>query len=298
MALMKISVVIPNFNGQALLRNNLPQVAKAMEHKTNNIQEVILVDDASTDGSVDYLTQNFLQIKLIKLTRNRGFSVAVNTGVRKAKGDLVCLLNTDVSPDISFLAGVGDIFGKDSKLFGISLHEAGFGPAKGFFRDGFFVHSGKKEAACLQKTFWVNGGSGVFVKKIWDELGGFDEKLFTPFYWEDVDLSYRAAKRGYKLLWAPDLKVIHKHEGTTGKINPRLRLRVQERNQLLFIWKNITSPKLTKEHLVGLFGKLIRNPGYLMPFAMALGKLVVVLEKRKIENKQAVVADEVLLKDQ
>ena len=121
----KVSVVIPCWNSRALLEKNLINIIEAKENKKNNIIEIIVVDDASSDDSVEYL-QEIKEIKLIKLTKNKGFSGAVNMGVRSAKGDLVCLLNTDVSPSYSFLEKVNFDF-NDENVFGVSLHEKGDG---------------------------------------------------------------------------------------------------------------------------------------------------------------------------
>ena len=77
-----------------------------------------------------------------------------------------------------------------------------------------------------------------------------DEKLLSPFYWEDIDLCYRAAKRGYINLWEPRGKVVHKHESTISKFPKIYVARVKERNQLLMLWKNIHSKNLIKKHIM------------------------------------------------
>src|SRR3972149_7908176 len=99
-----VSIVIPNYNGEKLIEKNLPKVLAAKESSQNRILEIIIVDDGSIDQSVKLITSMFPQVKLIKHTKNRGFSSSVNTGVRAAKGDLILLLNTDVLPEENFLA--------------------------------------------------------------------------------------------------------------------------------------------------------------------------------------------------
>ncbi|KKQ75021.1 MAG: Glycosyl transferase, family 2, partial [Candidatus Woesebacteria bacterium GW2011_GWB1_38_5] len=113
-------------------------------------------------------------------------------------------------------------------------------------------------------------------------------------YWEDVDISYRAMKRGYRVLWEPEAKVIHKHESTMVKINKRKRNVIMERNQLLFIWKNITSKNLMKKHVAGLFKRLSKHPGYIKVVFSALCKLKTVRRERKKEYKESKVSDEVI----
>ncbi len=127
---------------------------------------------------------------------------------------------------------------------------------------------------------------------MWIKVGWLDEEVLPSFYWEDVDLSYRALKRGYELFWHPRARVVHHHETTMSRINKRYRNRMQERNHLLFIWKNITSRKLLLEHVVGLLNRIVKHPGYLLVFFMAIVKLRKVMRARRKEKKESIVADE------
>lgn len=289
----RVSIVIPNFNGQDLLAKNLPFVLEAVNFTKNQVLEVIVVDDGSTDGSVGQILKNFPKVKLIKHKVNRGFSAAVNTGVRSAKGNLVALLNSDVTPSINFLEKVLGHFA-DEDIFAVSLHEHGYGWSKGTFDAGFIAHSPGTEPKTTHDTFWVSGGSGVFSRELWMELGGLDEKLFSPFYWEDVDICYRAQKRGLKLLWEPEAIVAHEHESTVSKLNRKFVSRIQERNQLLLIWKNLTSTRLIRKHVVALVKRIISHIGYMRIVLMALTKLPVLLPLRSKERKQAKVSDEAI----
>ena len=289
----KVSVVIPNYNGEELLEKNLPHVIKAFKNKKNKIGEIIVVDDGSKDGGVDLLKRNFSEVKIIKHKKNRGFSSAVNTGVRMSKGNLIALLNTDVVPDEKFLVYTIPHF-ENEKVFAVSFHEKGYGWARGFFSDGFINHEQGKESKSTHDTFWVNGGSGIFRRSMWMKLGGMDEKLLNPFYWEDIDISYRAAKRGWLLLWEPKAKAVHEHESTMRKIPQGYKSRVQERNQLIVIWKNITSPGLFKKHIAGLSKRLSKHPGYIRIVFAASLKIKDILRARKKELKEGRVSDEAI----
>ena len=289
-----VSVIIPNFNGEKLLEKNLPFLLKAQADARNRIFEIIIVDDGSSDASIKLITSKFPQIKLVKHKANRGFSASVNTGVRAAKGDLMCLLNSDVVPEDDFLEAVFLHF-LNPKNFAVSLNEAGdFGWARGFFTDGFIGHSTGLKSQTPHDTFWVSGGSGVFRRSIWMELGGMDEKLLSPFYWEDVDLCYRALKRGYGLIWEPNARVSHKHEVTISRLPKAYVQRILERNQLLLIWKNVTSPNLFRKHLIGLFKRLFKHPGYIRIILMALGKIGLLTKARNKEIKEAKISDETI----
>jgi len=288
-----VSIIIPNYNGVLLLQKNLPQLMKAVDNPINKISEVIIVDDASKDESVAFLKKNYPNIRVFKFTKNRGFSSGVNMGVRMAKSDFVVLLNTDVIPQEDFLVHVFAHF-NDKKVFAVSFHEKGYGWAKGVFKDGFIAHDPGGEPSTPHISFWASGGSAIFRRKYWVDLGGMDERLLSPFYWEDMDLSYRAQKRGYTILWEPRAIVEHHHESTISKLSPKYVERIRQRNHLLFIWKNLTSKNLFKKHLSGLFRRAFRHPGYFLIIFIALPRLGLAFKKRKKEIKESKVSDEAI----
>lgn len=290
---LTVSVVMPNLNGEKLLEKNLPKLIAAKNYPPNNIMEIIIVDDGSWDGSVNLLKKSFPEVRLFKHTANRGFSAAVNTGARAAKGDLILLINTDVIPEKDFLVKVLPNF-DDKSVFAVSLHEKGFGSAKGTFVNGYIELAMGEEGDNNHPSFYVSGGSGVFRRSMWVELGGMDEKLLSPFYWEDIDLCYRAAKRGYKLLWEPGGIVEHHHESTISKFPKEYVARVRERNQLLMLWKNVTSKNLTRKHYIGLISRVIKHPGYIRIVLMAMGRLNTAMQKRRKEIKESKVSDEAI----
>lgn len=289
---MKVSVIMPNINGKSILEKNLPKLFEAVANPINKIHEVIIVDDGSWDESIEFITNNYAKkVKLIKHKKNRGFSAAINTGVRASTGDLLLLINTDVIPEKNFLTWVLPHF-KDPKVFSVSIHEKGYGSAIGFFGEGYIQLAMGKENDKAHKSFYVSGGSGVFKKSIWRELNGMDEELLSPFYWEDIDLCYRAAKRGYINLWEPKGNVVHQHESTISKFPRNYVNRVKERNQLLCIWKNIQSKNLIKKHIVGVLNRLIHHPGYIKVVVMALFRLRIALKQKRKEIKESIVSDE------
>lgn len=280
---MKFSIVIPNWNGKDLLEKNLPAVLAAA-----GAEEVIVADDGSTDGSIEFLKDNFPQIKVVEHER-LGFVGNCNLGVKNVCGDIIILLNTDVMPEKDFLKPLEDDF-NDPKVFAVSLNELQWSWAKGAWINGFVEHSPGAKTTTPHISFWASGGSGAFRKTIWDQLGGFDE-IYNPFYWEDLDLSYRAWKRGYKIIWDPRSVVHHEHEGTIGNFKKDEVRLISERNQLLFIWKNINSPKMIIEHKFNLAKRLIIHPRYLKPFLMALVRLPKILFKKWQEWRSQKISD-------
>lgn len=293
---MKVSIIVPNWNGINLLKKNIPALLSAAKFAKNNVLEIIIIDDCSTDNSVKYIKDTFRsQVRLIKHKKNMGFAAAVNTGARHAKGELLCLLNTDVVPSETFLVNVIPHF-IDPKIFAVVLHEKGNGHATGTFKDGFLAHRGASESTGSVPSLWASGGSSVFHRKLWWELNGLDETLFKPFYWEDVDLSYRAWKRGYRIIWEPRALVEHKHEGTinTTSFKKKYMDRIKERNELLFLWKNITSEAMWRRHIIGVTKRLLKHPGYIKIVLLALKKRNLVFKKRRIEIKESTVSDEAI----
>jgi len=290
---MKASIVITNWNGKKILEKNLPSVITASKNKINKISEIILVDDHSSDESVTFLEKNYPEVKLIRHTKNRGFAFASNHVVRMAKSELIVLLNNDVFVAEDFLGSVFRHF-RDDGVFAVSLHERGGSCATISFVDGFLHHEPGSAMNKAVDTAWVSGGSSVIRKSIWKKLGGFDDELFAPFYWEDVDLGYRAHKHGYKLVWEPKAHVVHNHETTINEhsFSEKYMNSVKQRNQLLFLWKNITSKNLFHKHLKGLLKRCLKHPGYLKVVFLALQKRKLVLRKRQEEGQKSIVSDE------
>ena len=246
-----MSIVLPNWNGVHLLEKNLPSVIVAAPKA-----EIIIADDASDDGSVAFIKNKFPQITLIQNSFRQGFAGNVNSGVAKATGDIVVLLNTDVRPEIGFLDPLVAHF-SDPNVFAVGCMDKSIEGKKIVFRGrgvarwerGLFIHS--RGDVGKHTTAWVNGGSGAFRKDIWLKLGGMDT-LFKPFYWEDIDLSYRALKSGYRLVFEPKSVVVHDH--ASGSIQQHYSLftinTLAYRNQCMFIWKNLSERSLIIDHII------------------------------------------------
>lgn len=287
---MTTSAVIPNWRGKKLLRKNLPVVLKV------GFDEVVIVDDASPDNSIKFLEENFPQVKIVRHDKNKGFVKSVNDGVNATGGDVVFLLNLDVTPQENIIKPVLKHF-QDNKVFGVSLHEEGYGWSMPDFRDGFIGHKPGKETKKPHRTFWISGGSGAFRKSFWEILGGMDT-MFSPFYWEDLDLAYRALRMGYKLIWEPEAKVLHKHESIINRkyFNARFLQWIKDRNQLLFNWKHLSVKELIFSHLPGLAKRLLR-PGYWIVLFLAFLKSPQVIKGRIVERGEARFSNEEIIKE-
>jgi GT2 family glycosyltransferase len=285
--MLKTSIVIPNWNGRDKLIKNLPKVLKV-----EKVHEVIVVDDYSTDDSVRVMEERFPEVKLIKRSKNGGFSSAVNTGVAAATGDLVFSLNTDAVPSKDCVEKALKCF-DDPQVFSVSCNVGGnWSWAK--FENGYIWHyMASGDQPDQHQTLWSSGGSGIFRREVWNKLGGFDES-FNPFYEEDTDLGYRATKRGYINLWRKDCHVEHyKEPGVISEnFSKKTINETAQRNQLMLIWKNLTSDTLLRSHIWVLLKMLIAHPKYSRIFLRALIKLPKVLDARAAEKKHLKISDE------
>ena len=313
MSIMDISVVIPNFNGENLLKKNIPKLIEVLEdfiQTSGKRIEVIIADDNSQDESIGvikdlilkYQGSNGLLIKLVEGKSNIGFSGNVNRGVREATGDFLLLLNTDVIPRKGFLQPLLVHF-KDPEMFAVACMDESVEGGKvilrgrgiGSWKRGFLIHS--KGSIEKTNTLWISGGSGLFRKSIWDKLGGLNE-IYNPFYWEDIDLSYRALKSGFKIAFEKESKVIHEHE--TGAIKSRFSSfdvkTMAYRNQYIFVWQNLTDLNLKLIHVMWLpyyFAKAVLNKdaSFFLGFFKALNLIPKIIESNSKRKKLFIKSD-------
>jgi O-antigen biosynthesis protein len=260
------SVVIPTWNGRDLLEKYLPSVIEATSGHPDN--EIIVVENGSSDGSAEFVRTRFPQVKLVVLPVNQGFGGGSNAGFRAAKNRIVVLLNSDmrVAPDFlgPLLEGFADpdvfavacqIFFADPDKF---REETGLTQA--WWQDGGLRVRHRIDAAItdLFPCFYPGGGSSAFDRVKFLELGGFDE-LLAPFYLEDTDLGYMAWKRGWKVFYQPRSMVYHEHRGTIGKRFREEQIQaVLKKNFLLFCWKNIHEwPRLISHFFFAWAGAIL-----------------------------------------
>ncbi len=261
------SVVIPNWNGRDLLYKYLPSIVAAMAGNPDN--EIIVVDNASEDGSADFLAQSFPEVRVIRCKKNLGFGGGSNLGFREAKNDIVVLLNSDMRVEPDFLPPLLEPF-SDPLTFSVSCQI--------FFSDP----NKRREETGLTQAWWgegrlrirhredylVNdafpcfyggGGSSAYDRRKFLELGGFDE-LLKPFYYEDTDLGFMAWKRGWKVFYQPRSVVYHEHRGTIGrKFSQHYIQSVLKKNAILFVWKNIHDWRLLSGHLLECFASSLHS---------------------------------------
>ena len=238
-----ITILIPSFNGLALLQKHLPGILQ----QVYPADEVIVVDDASDDGTASYIEEisqsSRCSVRVLQMGVTVRFAQAVNQGFLAAQHAHVFLCNNDVS----LLPGCLDVLRShclDKNLFAVGCLEYDktttgkeSGKNKLWFSQGLFHHS-KADAFTPGNTAWVSGGSGLFDKQKWQALNGFDTH-FAPAYWEDVDISFQARGRGCRGLVAQTAQVPHQHETTHSAVFSAKKLRSMSWNhRLYFTWKH------------------------------------------------------------
>jgi len=255
-----VTIQILSWDGRHLLEEYLPSVLEAAGGN-----EVLVVDNGSTDDSVEFLKESFPKVRVVQLDRNYGFSGGNNRGMKYVTTDIVVFLNNDMAVDRGFLDPLLKPF-SDPAVFAVASRVAMADPAKsrfetgktrGRFESGLFhvwhdEIEPQEEKREVLPVFWAGGGACAVDRHKFDRLGGFD-LLYHPFYVEDMDISYQAWKRGWKALLAPASRVIHRHRGTAGpRFGDLFVNNTTRRNHYLFVWKNVTDRGMLLEHLTSL----------------------------------------------
>jgi len=243
-----VTVVLPNYNGAELLRRFLPSVMRAAAG-VEPPARVLVVDDASTDVSLQVLRDEFPQVDILVNTRNLGFGATANRGVEAARSPFVLLLNTDAEPEADALGPLlerlresPDVAAVVPKILQVTTGGTCESVVFGTFRRGLFRLERCPELCESEHPLPVlyPCGAAVMVRReVFLALGGFDD-LFAPFYWEDVDLGYRMWRNGYRVLYEPRGGVRHHHPGVIKTAHSEQRAHfMQDRNRFLFMWKNL-----------------------------------------------------------
>ncbi len=217
----RLSVVIPNWNGV----QHLPVCLGALRAQTYLEVEVIVADNASTDGSQALLADQYPEVRLIALPTNRGFTGACNAGMQSATGEFVALLNNDTEVDRGWAAAVIAAFGRHPEAGSIASKMLLFNDRQRFHTTGdLYLVNGRLANRGVwecdegqydreEYVFSACGGSSVYRRSMLDDIGLLDDDFF--FSCEDMDLGWRAQLAGYHCVYAPGAVVYH-HLAATG----------------------------------------------------------------------------------
>ena len=245
-----VSIVIPNYNGETILKANLPKVIEA-GHGYGGTCEIIVVDDASVDNSVALLQQSFAQVRLVRHNVNRGFADTVHTGIHAASHEIIILLNSDVWPYPDFILPLVATLLSDRDIFAVSplvYNPEGEVQSVSWNRYAFVRGTIKSTAWNLEdalsrrdregplKSLFASGGSMAVKKDRFVALDGF-LPIYKPFYSEDMDLCTRAWMHGWQTLFEPRSQVVHDHVGTIKRFFHLKKIRITRiRNRNYYMW--------------------------------------------------------------
>ncbi|MCR4806976.1 MAG: glycosyltransferase family 2 protein [Lachnospiraceae bacterium] len=241
---MKLSVVIPNYNGEEYLRDCL----EALSKQTMSDFDIIIVDNGSTDRSLDTAREVCPDAVIIMLDRNYGFSRAVNEGIRASDAPYVILLNNDTKVLPDFVSELYNAIRSDEKIFSVSskmiqMKAPDLMDSAGdmYCCLGWAFARGKdrKETLYNERTriFSACAGAAIYRKKIFEEIGYFDEAHFA--YLEDVDVGYRAMICGYRNIYEPAAVVHHLGSGMSGSRYNKFKISLSSRNNVYLAYKNM-----------------------------------------------------------
>ena len=254
---IKIAVVILNWNGKDYLQKFLPSVVK---YSTNKDVEIYVADNNSSDDSVEFIKNNYPQIKNIQLDNNYGFAGGYNKALKQINAEYFILLNSDVEVTENWIMPIINKMDLDSSISAAmpkikSYHNkekfeyagaaGGFVDKYGYpFCRGRILDTVEEDTGQYddeKEIFWASGAC-MFVKAdIYNKLGGLDADFFA--HMEEIDLCWRMKSRNYKIMYYPYSEVFHVGGGALPKTSPQ-KLYLNYRNNLLMLYKNLHRSKL------------------------------------------------------
>ena len=255
-----ITIIIPNLNGKRFLGICLDSIMQ----QTFQDFSVTVVDNGSVDGSTEFVKSHYPNIQLIEFKENRGFSAAVNAGIKKTDSKYICLLNNDVELDSSFLKEIVTVLEKRKEVDYCAAKMLNYyhrnildGAGEGVFRSGAGYRLGTLEYNAgiydnQKEVFGACAGAAVYRQSFFEKIGHFDEDFFA--YLEDVDINFRANLFGLRCLYVPAAKVFHIGSGTTGSTFNSFIVRLTTKNIFNVVVKNYpTSIFLKNLHVIFLY---------------------------------------------
>lgn len=237
-----ISIIIPHLNG----KHHLDDCLGSLRRQSFTSFEVILADNGSSDGTQDYVREQFPEVRLLELRANRGFTGACNAGYRVAQGAIIILLNNDTETDPHWLQAIVAAFQRHPRAGSIASKMLLFDRRDVFHTAGdFYTVSGLPgnrgvwqqdhgQYDQVEPVFSACGGAAAYRRRMIDEIGFLDDNFY--FSCEDIDLAWRAHLRGWQVIYEPGAIVYHKLKASGGgSVNSSY---YDGRNFLYVIWKN------------------------------------------------------------
>jgi len=254
---VRASLIVLNFNGAEVLGPCIDSLRRAL----GDNDEIIIVDNASTDGS-EQLVMPDEHVKVLRLPTNT-FIFGLNEGLAIANGNYVAFLNNDIVVEPGFVEACLERFSDTEDVFAVCARvldgngdEQG-SRTRGFWKGGLFFYQSLQHSESPTDCFFAVGGQSFFDRERLIELGSIDP-LLHPMYHEDIELSYRAWKRGWRIRYAPTAIAHHVGSHSSKRVFTPMQLRSFVRqNEYLIVWKNVTDIRLLLEHFLLVLPRLL-----------------------------------------
>lgn len=253
----KVSVVILNWNGLELMQRFLPSV---VEHTPTDVAEVVVADNGSDDGSLEWLKTTYPEVKIVALDRNYGFAGGYNRALEQVDSPYYLLLNSDVEVKEDYVTPLLRVLEADKdtavvmpkiraqrepEMFEYAGAAGGlvdrlyYPYCRGRVLDNVERDNGQYDTPC--EVFWASGAAFLVRADLYRRFGGFDADFFA--HCEEIDLCWRLQRAGYKVMYEPAARVFHLGGGTLDNASPK-KLFLNFRNSLYMIHKNVPSGKV------------------------------------------------------
>jgi GT2 family glycosyltransferase len=295
--------VIPTYNGRALLETCLASVLRHLPRETTWFTEIIVADDASTDGTAEWLAIAHPQVRLVRMERNAGFCAAANAGLAAARGHFIQLLNNDTEVTSGWLqAGLAPFadptVGSVAPLVLVRTNPERVDSAGDTYslagwptKRGHGQPVGRWSNGPLEEVFAASGSSAFYRAEAIAQVGGFDPLLGS--YYEDVDLGFRLRWAGFRCIFNPRCRILHEISATYNHSRPGLQRRIARNAELVF-WSNMPARHLAAAllpHLVLLMAQSGWRLARLRFLPFFLGKIDAVRSARAIRQRRKLRVD-------
>lgn len=245
----KVTIIIPNYNGKHFME---PCLASLKEQTCQDFQ-ILVVDNASEDGSISYMREHYPEINVIALDKNYGFSKAVNVGIQHSHTPYVILLNNDTTVDRYYVEEMIKAISRSPRIFSVSskmiqmYHPELIDSAGDLYTViGWGVCRGTgrpvEKYTKPDEIFTACAGAAIYRRSAFKKIGYFDESHFA--YLEDIDIGYRAKIYGYKNMYCPSALVYHVGSGTSGSKYNSFKVKLSARNSVYLNYKNMPAGQL------------------------------------------------------
>lgn len=261
---MKVTIIIPNYNGKHFMKPCL----ESLNQQTCKDFHILVVDNCSSDGSLEYMAEEYPAVEVIPLKKNYGFSYAVNVGIRHATTPYVILLNNDTVVDERYVEEMLKSIEQSPRIFSVSskmiqmYHPELIDSAGDLYTlMGWGVCRGTGRPVTNytipDQIFTACAGAAIYRRSVFLQIGYFDEAHFA--YLEDIDIGYRAKIYGYQNMFCPTALVYHVGSGTSGSKYNTFKVKLSARNSVWLNYKNMPFLQLLLNAIPLSLGYLIKT---------------------------------------